>query len=424
MRSGDGLSVLVGHFPTPPPGNAGSAYPMMYHPAARALDLAEPVSVTYGEHRTNVDVTLMLVPTVRVSGQVIGPADAIARMPVRLVPVGSEDQGEGAEAAITLADPMGRFTFLRVPAGDYVAIASTTVTEYSTTSLGRNAMPRRADFFAGNSASGGVAGSDGVRYESRSLTRGSAAGRVPVSVGEQDVLNVAVPVQTGVTVSGHFLWDGSQSRPDSVRFSPLLRLEGADGSLTNGIPRLTLGSPAAFRGGEPVETPVTFQIHGVLPGRYTFGELIVGGLTVEGIELGGRDLLTTPLEVTGDKDIRDVIVRLATRPISLSGRVSASNGTAPSDAAVIVFPVERAGWTDYGPTAARFKSLSVTATGTFAAPANLPAGEYFAAAVRQDQRNRWTDQAFLVELAARATRFRLTPGNPITLDLRFDEGGR
>jgi len=419
----DGLSLLVGYFPTPLPGSGTTAYPMMYHPSARTLDEAEAVSVNYGDLRANVDVTLALVATVRISGQVVGPANAIAKLPVRLMPAGSDDLGQGAEAAMSLTDPLGRFTFLQVPGGNYIVVASSTQAEYATgSSIGRRLMPDLPGFMATSMSSGTVAGADGLRYNSRRLSQRGVTGRVPVTVGDQNIDDLSVPIETGVTVSGSFLWDGAQAPPADLRFAPFMRLEPADGDLSIGVP---FGGTAPAAQGATLPTPTTFELSGVLPGRYTFGESFTSGsFTVAAVEYGGQDVMATPLVVTGAGDIRDLVVRMVSQRITLSGRVTASNGAVPQDAAVIIFPADRAMWRDYGITAARFKTASVTAAGTFPSPAGLLPGEYYAAAVRQEDRMRWTDAEFLNALASRATRVRLVAGSPTTIDLRFDEGGR
>jgi hypothetical protein len=416
----DGLSLLLGSFPTPTPRNAATAYPMYYHPAARSIELAEAVSVNYGEHRANIDVTLAPTSTVTISGQVTGPADVIAKLPVRLMPAGAEDIGAGAEAALTLTDPLGQFTFLRVPSGSYVVIASSTQSEYTTgTSIGRNVLPSLPGFSAQSSSAGAVPGADGLRYSSRRSTQGSGAvGRVSITVESENVANVSVPLQAGVTVAGHFLFDGSETPPPDLR-PPMVRLEPADGNLGLGMPFST----PSFRPDTPLPTPVPFEIHGVLPGRYIFGGAL-GAATIESIDLGGQDLLTTPLVVTGEREIRNVIVRVVSKPMTLTGRVTTTSGAVPAEAAVIVFPVDRTAWRDYGVTAARFRSAQVTASGSFLPPPGLPSGEYYAVAVRQDERYKWTDGEFLNAVVGRATRFRLAPGMPVTLDLKFDGGGK
>jgi hypothetical protein len=413
------LGVLVGYFPTPPPGGRATAYPMMYHPSARSMDQAAAVSVDFGEQRTNIDVQLMLVPSFRVSGRVLGTAEALAKLPVRLVPLGAEDLGTGAEAALTMTDAQGEFTFLRVPAGEYTVVAANTQGGYSSVSSSRSLLPARADFFRGSMSGGMVPGAEGFNYIARGTGGAGAFGRVPVSVGDQDIVDLAVPLATGVTVSGHFLWDGSPTPPEGTRTIPLVRLEPADGNLVLGMPLGGMG-----RAPEPMVAPLPFSIRSVLPGRYSFNaNILVANYVAEAVEYGGRDLLSAPLVVEGDKDIAGIVIRLTSKTMSITGFVRSSAGALADSGAVIFFPADRAQWQDSGVGAQRFAAASITASGSYRAPA-LPPGEYYAAAVPDADRQRFVDPEFLLTLIGQATRIRLSPGNPVTQDLRMIGGGR
>ena len=420
MRAEDDFSLLVGHFPTPLPGSGATAYPMAFHPAARALGQATTVTVSHGDERSGVDIEMELVPTVRVTGRVTGDPEELARVPVRIIPVGAEDIGEGAEAAATLTDETGAFTFLRVPAGNYVVVASSVQASYSSSTTGsavsRVVMPTRANLFNGGLSSGSIAGTDDVRFTTRTARGAGAFGRIPLSVGDQDVNGLVIPLQGGVTVSGHYLWDGSPDPPPGTLRGPLIRLEPASGDLSRGLPFGGLSRP----GNEALPSPMPFSIARVLPGRYVFGgALAASGYVVESIEYAGRDLLQTPLVVEGDNDIAGVVVGLTSKTTSLTGYVRDAYGSAADSGAVVFFPTDRAAWQDYGLSAQRFKTATVTALGSYRAPALLP-GEYFLAAVSDADRERWTDPAFLETLVTRATRIRVTPGMNLTQDLRLE----
>jgi len=417
----DGLGVLVGYFPTSPTGSRATAYPMMYHPSARSMDQAAPVSVDFGEQRTNIDVQLMLEPSFRVSGRVLGTAETLAKLPVRLVPVGAEDLGNGAEAAMTMTDAAGAFTFLNVPVGEYTVVAANMQGGYSSSSSvsSRSLLPARASFFSGSMSGGMVAGSDGLNYNARATGGAWALGRVSVSVGDQDILDLAVPLVAGVAVSGHFLWDGSPTAPESVRSIPLVRLEPADGSLILGMPMGGMG-----RLPNPMAVPLPFTFNSVLPGRYTLNaNILVANYVAEAVEYGGRDLLSTPLTVEGDKDITGIVIRLTSKPMSITGFVRNFAGGLADAGAVIFFPTDRAQWQDHGITAQRFGTASITTSGSYRAP-TLPPGEYYAAAVPGADRQRFLDPEFLLTLITQATRVTLTPGSNITQDLRMIGGGR
>jgi hypothetical protein len=48
---------------------------------------------------------------VKITGVVEGPAESVSGLVLRLLPVGSENLGLGNEAATTLVEPSGAFTF-------------------------------------------------------------------------------------------------------------------------------------------------------------------------------------------------------------------------------------------------------------------------------------------------------------------------
>jgi hypothetical protein len=420
LRAEGGLGLFVGFFATPPAGGGAAAYAMAYHPAARSMDAATPVSLAYGDQRQNVDVQLRLLPTVRVSGRVLGPADAVVKLPVRLLPVGSEGLALGAEAALTTTDAQGAFTFLRVPSGDYTLIASRTSSEFSIGGGVTNStlIPESALMITSMSVSS-LQGLSGVSLSSRS-TAGDLrlSGRASVSVGDRDVDDLAVPLVTGVTVTGHYLWDGAEAPPNGVRTESLIRLEPADGDLS-----LYVRGRTQPRGpNEVMPIPVPFTIAGVLPGRYVFGSVSAGQFVVEAIEWRGRDLLTSPLEVEGDRDISGVVIRMSSKPTLVTGSVSTANGPA-STGVVVLFPATPSLWRNFGLTAMLFKTASIAATGSYNFSMLTP-GDYFLAAVPDEDRNRWTDPDYLAAIAGLATRVSVSAGSTITQNLRMIGGGR
>jgi hypothetical protein len=92
------------------------AYPVVFHPGTSALAQATAVELGYGDDRSSIDLVLTPVPSVRVSGVVDGPQEALAALTVRLLPVGLENLGLGAEAATALVAADGHVP--NVPAGD------------------------------------------------------------------------------------------------------------------------------------------------------------------------------------------------------------------------------------------------------------------------------------------------------------------
>jgi hypothetical protein len=419
LRLDGGLTVSLGPYATPPAGGGAAAYAMAYHPASRSMDTAAVISLDYGDQRQNVDVQLTLLPTVRVSGRVLGPGDTVAKLPIRLLSVGSEGLGHGAEAAMTTTDATGAFTLLKVPAGDYTLIASRSASEFT---LGggvspSSLVPARA-FTINSMSSGTVTGSNGLSMTSRSVAGTPAGGRTTVSVADRDLDDVVVTLAVGSAVSGHFLWDGSETLPAGAQV-PFMRLEPADGDLSLAL--RSPSTPGRFDGAPP--SPVPFTIDGVLPGKYVFGSPSAGRFSIESIEWKGRDMIATPLDVEPDQNVSGVVVRLTSKPIQLTGAVRDGSGAPATGGAVIAFPAQPALWRNFGLSANLFRTGSIVADGTYRLDRILP-GEYLLAAVPDEDRPRWVDPDYLASIAGSATRISVTPGSTVTQNLRLTGGDR
>ena len=168
----DGHQLVVGrHAVPPPPASDGlrAAYPITFFSNVSKPSDATPLDLGVGEERVGIDFQLRPVRTTRVSGRVEGPADAVGNLPLRLIPVGLEELGQGSEAATTVTLPDGRFSFLDVPTGSYVLDARHLVLQFTHTSLDdvATAVPAPVAFPAQNAAAGGVAAaSPGVGFSS------------------------------------------------------------------------------------------------------------------------------------------------------------------------------------------------------------------------------------------------------------------
>lgn len=420
VRAAGDSGVLVGHFATPSPGAAGRAYPMAFHPAARSVDEATPVTIGFGEHLENVDVQLSLAPTVSVSGRVIGSVGAVARLPIRLVPTGSEGLASGAEAAFTQTDAQGAFTLLHVPEGEYTLLAARSMSEFTLggASTSDGLIPRSALMITSMSA-GQVPGANGVSFATRATAGDVVSGRMPLSVGNRDVTGLDVTVSSGVTVSGHYVWDGLEAPPDALRLQPFLRLEPADGDMSLGVKTRTSLRTA----GAALPSPVPFTLEGVMPGRYVVSQTETVGYGLERIEWNGRDLLTSPLDVDGSKDIDGIVVRMTSKRITVSGSVRDADGRVATSGAVLTFPASPALWRNIGLSAQLFRTSTIVSGGAYRVDGLVP-GEYLLVAVPDADRKKWVDPDFLASVAGMASRIRVEPGSVVTQELRLSGGRR
>ncbi len=421
IRASDGTGMMVGHFPAPPPDGRGSAYPMVFHPSARSLATAEVIALEFAEERAAVDVQMRPVPTVTISGIVSGPPEAVGGVAVRLMPAGSESLGLGSEAALTKADSTGAFTLHQVPEGDYVLLTGRAYSEYRLSSASSSAQrlaPSGLNPFVSRMSSSQVAGANGIMFSTQGMQGVDAPGRLALSVGNQSMTGIVVPSVRAVKVSGRFQWDGSDTRPAAAEFGPSVRLEPADGDLMQGMhfamsPRATPGAPG----------PTTFTIDNVVPGRYVIGEIAASTFRLVGAEWNGRNLIDTPLEVDGEGDITNVVIKLAAVLNSVTGVVRDAAGRVATDGAVLTFPANPEAWKMMGISAQRFRTSTIVADGTYRVTLLVP-GDYLLAAVPMEDRGKWVDPEFLASLAATAVRLKIDANTVVTQELRLSGGGR
>ena len=132
--------------------------------------------------------------------------------------------------------------------------------------------------------------------------------------------------------------------------------------------------------------------------------------------LNGVDVSETPLELS--RDVTDLAITFTDRWTGLSGVVQ---GTGAAGATVVVFPADAQTWSQPGSTPRRFKSARADAQGRFGI-SSLPPGEYFAAAIPDEDAAEWRDPKNLDALARAATRVSIGDGEHRTIDLRVREG--
>jgi hypothetical protein len=391
--------LVLTNFATPPPPSAGQsrAYPALFHPSARTAADALPIDVTYGDNRTGVDFQLQPVPAVRVSGRLTTPSGAVPGLLLRLMPAGSERLGFGSEAATTTVDRDGTFTFLNVPEGDYTLLAKASVMDFTTGSASIR-FPDAPGFPGGGISVGSFDSAPGLSYLARNGEPTPLSGRAAVSVGQRDIDDLVVPLQSSGAIRGRVVLEPGTKGETRM----LVRAEPADGDPTFGQPS-----------GETKANDSSFAIEGLLAGRYVLRTS--ASMAIMSVVSAGKDLKDAGIDVSAGQTVDDVVVTLTDKLASIQGNVLGLPG---SVAAVVTFPVERQQWTNYGWRPPRFRTSRAGPSGEFQLT-QLPAGEYFLVAVKPEQIDAWTDPQFLASASARATRVTLAWGDKKTLDLTY-----
>jgi len=265
---------------------------------------------------------------------------------------------------------------------------------YTSVESASTAVPAPVAFPTRGAASSGVtAAPPGVEYSS--LTDGADVGywgQLRVDVAGASVDGIVLPLRRPAIMSGRFVW-APGAKPSTNAPRPIL--EPADGRRSLGIPSI-----AGFRS----DDPTTFTIDGLMAGEYLLR--VRGGAKVESIAWNGQDYTDRAFDGAAGRDITGVVVTLTTASSSISGIVRDSNAPLTAGAAVIAFPVEREGWSNYGFTPPRLTSVFTTSDGNFRVD-GLPPGEYHLLAVPAAQERAWLDPSFLAAQAVRAARVRV-----------------
>jgi hypothetical protein len=398
---GDQVQTLSG--PTPPPfdGSKLYAYPTLFYPNATTVEAATSFPVTAGQERTGIDLQLKPVPTARVSGMVIGPADMVGGVAVRLTRRGAQEGMKGVSSPGTVTEATGRFTFIGVPAGDYVLRAAVqplpTVTPVAS-------APTRA----GSS----IVNTTIVDFDTPlSSDQQASWAIVPLSVGDADLTEVNVTLRAGVRVTGRFEFDGSIERPAAEQLSQIrVSLDAADGR-------------AAERFGRSygrIDRSGRFATQSVPAGAYFLGlDGLPRGWSLKSVSAAERDVSDSPLELES-ADLGNVVIILTDRPASLSGTIDVGSAGSRDNVVVVLFPTDPKAWTDTGANPRRLRRRNMTPSGAYEM-SNLLAGEYYVAATTEEAIEDFPDPALLERLAGVAARVQVGAGEKPVQHLRIQE---
>ena len=371
---------------TPTSDGRGRLYATTFYPSAMMPSQAEIITIGSGEERSGIDVALPRVRTVSVSGSAWGPDGPATNFALRLVPAYTDDwtADSGFEAAPTLTDARGAFTFPGVPPGQYVF-------------EGAGSSPVTVSDIPGGEAT------DASSSATLAVSSQTALwGRTAVSVGEADLVGVPLVLRAGLSVSGRLRFGGSSQPPTADQLQQLsISLTSADGR---------------SRGPEPpgrVAADGQFTIRGYLPGPYAVNVPSPDPpWTVLSMTASGHDLLRDPLAL--DSDVTGVVITFTDRPTQLAGAVQSL--TAPSDGLmVVIFPADYAAALDTGMLGRRSRRATLSSARQFAVD-GLPAGDYLVAAIPSDLGAAWMDADLVALIARQSTRVTLADGDRKTVN--------
>jgi hypothetical protein len=339
-----------------------------YYPGTMLVSDAQAIAVGAGEERPGIDIALLPVRSVRVSGTAMdshgGPARSVSLL--SLDPVGGLAVSGGVGSAASV-QPDGSFALNNVAPGEYALAA-----------MGANAESGEMELA-------------GLRLH---------------IVGD-DVGGLMVATTPGTRVAGRVVCDGTGDPPSFATTSMSLSAV----PVGDGI----YGLPG---GNARIASDGTFEFKGVAGSRLLRAR-VPDGWTLKSVEIEGRDVTDVPIDIRAPHDVSGVTVVLTNRLTSLEGRVTGKDGGEVRDYSLIVFPADRERWTAPRGAASRFLATArPDQRGRFKV-AGLPEGDYLTVAVDYLDPGEAADPEFLERMRPKATAVRLPEGGTISTELRL-----
>jgi hypothetical protein len=350
-------------------GTAAVFFPGVATPAA-----ALPITLALGEVRESVDFAYTYTRTVMVTGNVNG-AGAI---PVRLTLNGentSSNQisfGTGPILQRRASSSDGEFTFTNVSPGNYTLIAT---------------------------AAPGSAGGRGAPIPT-GPTQSFAMAEFEIT--GDDITGLDLTMRPTLNVTGRVSFAGAAPSAEA-QTSLVVRL------LATGSGQQAIGGQGAVR------PDGSFEVNGIIPAEYRVSITgVPAGWVPRSATLGDRDLLDLPVRV-GAANLSGLEILLTDQRSQISGRLTDTSGAAAPGYFVAVFSADQAMWV---PQSRRIKSVRPDTSGAFHFD-DLPAGEYYVAALTEGETSDWQQPASLTQIIPAAVKVTLAEGERKTQNLQI-----
>lgn len=394
--------------PAGPPSAPGPSvgFAPIFFPSTPDINAAEVIPLGAGQERSGIDLTMAFVPNSRLNGTVISPdgrPPQNVRLSLNASRPGQSDMYVFNNYIGVQTGKDGFFYASGITPGHYVLTARA--------APGGDAPPPPGSPGAAPIPSGLVS--------SAALT---LWGSVEFDVNGQDVSNLVLNLQQGMTVSGRFIYDSTvPPPPDPTR------------TRINLVPVTAPGAPAQVTtflasSATSIEKDGTFAIKGATPGQYRVSVTTVGmppqpvpGMrmwVVKSVMVDGRDIADLPIQIRPGDDVADVVVTMTDQPTEVSGTVLDGLNRPTSGFPIVVFAADRAYWAAGD---ARVRKIQPASDGKYSIT-GLPAGDYYVCAVTDAEPNDLKDPAFLDSLAPASFKITLKPGEKRTLDLKLGGG--
>jgi len=350
----------------PDPNAAPVGYAPTYYPGVTSVSEASSVPVGLQQEVSDIDFTLQLVQTARVSGFVVGPDGSTAGGSVTLA--SDDERGLAGDTRGSRIQRDGSFVINDVPPGRYVV-----------TARGQDAR------------------SEGPLFASQT-----------VAVVGQDVTGVALTLTQGGQVAGAVTFETTIGTESEL---PRLTIRAVPLSLS------VVGGPGVTR----VQQDGSFTISNIPAGPYL---IRVAGFSsqwaLKGVYVSGRDVSDSPLEVRNNQTTTGVSIVLTDRPTEITGTVVDSQNLAAPDTWVVAFSIDPGAWR---PQTRQVQASRADSGGVFHIR-GLPPGDYHLVALDDAEQGAWYDPSFLEHVRSSAVRVSVNEGEVRSQPLKLASSQR
>jgi hypothetical protein len=165
----------------------------------------------------------------------------------------------------------------------------------------------------------------------------------------------------------------------------------------------------------PIRPDGTFELKGAMRSRYHLWGGTYPGWATSSVTAAGTDITGNALLV-GDRDITDVLIRLTSRPVLVTGQVVDANGSPVQGAEVLVFPVATSDWIANGMSSRVMSRVRSDDAGQFSA-SGLPPGMYLVSALPAGSAHDFPDRRLFEAAGMVARSALLLEGKPVDVKL-------
>jgi hypothetical protein len=385
----------------------------IYFPGTAYYPEAAPIRLQPGEERDGVSFEVAHVPVVTIEGTVTG-LSKLSSTELSIVIPGPRLPRVPGLRGITSKPPneRGEFSYLNVPPGQYRIIARARLPEPAS----NTPLPPAAARGGGGGLGAVVPGrynGPGAPYTGEQLF-----GVADADVRGQDVKGVIVQLEPGGTLAGKVTFDAAAApipRDLSAIRVGLSQIGPGDyASVAGTLAGTTISSMYPIN----INPDGTFRIPGVGPAAYTLSVVLPTDLRsawrLRSAMVDGRDLLDGVIEgpsINLDK----VVVTLTDRRTELSGTLQSASGQPAVEYFILAFSQDPRHWRV---GSRRSQSTRPATNGRFVF-SDLPAGEYFLAALTDLEIPAWQDGSFLEQAAKLAIRLTVAEGLKTVQDVRI-----